>query len=101
LATRELVTFSSSVFGTTAVKKAAYKYIKAFSADITEDGSFVHCVLRFSEDLKADEIERIISDFRKEVLDQDLRESLRKETEEVRNLILAHAFSKTALVSDE
>jgi His-Xaa-Ser system protein HxsD len=101
LTTHELVTFSSAVFGTTAVKKAAYKYIKIFSADITENDSFINCALRFSEALKADEMERIVSDFRKEVLDQDLREALKKETEQVRNLILAHAFSKTALVSDE
>jgi His-Xaa-Ser system protein HxsD len=83
------------------VKKAAYKYIKTFSADITANGSLINCALRFAEALKADEIERIVADFRKEVLDQDLRESLKKETEQVRNLILAHAFSKTALVSDE
>jgi His-Xaa-Ser system protein HxsD len=101
LSTHELVTFSTAVFSTTAVKKAAYKFIKTFSADITEQDSLINCALRFSAVQKADETARIISDFRKEVLDQDLRESLKKETEQVRNLILALAFSKTAVVTDE
>jgi len=34
-------------------------------------------------------------------LDQDLRETLKVETEPVRNLILAHAFSKTGIISHE
>jgi len=41
-----------------------------------------------------------VADFRTEVLDQALRERIRKETEGVRNLILAKAFSEAPLDSD-
>jgi His-Xaa-Ser system protein HxsD len=40
----------------------------------------------------------VIQDFRKEVLDQHLRARIAKETESIRHLILAHAFSRTGLV---
>jgi len=39
----------------------------------------------------------VLADFRNEVLDQVLRERIRAETVEVRNLVLAAAFSKTGL----
>jgi His-Xaa-Ser system protein HxsD len=42
-----------------------------------------------------------VESFKKEVLDQDLRLKLKAETEPIRNLILAHAFSKTGLIADE
>ena len=48
-----------------------------------------------------DSFAKLIDDFKKEVLDQDLREKLKVETEPVRNLILAHAFSKTGIISHE
>ena len=41
--------------------------------------------------------EALIADFRNEVLDQVLRERIRAETEDVRKLVLALAFSKTGL----
>ena len=46
-------------------------------------------------------IQEYLDDFKKEVLDQDLRENIKRETEAVRNLILSHAFSKTGLIQDE
>lgn len=39
--------------------------------------------------------------FQQALLDQDLREIVSEETEGVRNLILAHAFSKTTLIKPE
>jgi len=98
---RELVSFSTAVFCTAAVKKAAYRYINEFSVEINDREHVIECTLIFPVKQNADDIERLVSEFRKEVLDQDLRESLKKETEKVRNLILAHAFSKTALIADE
>ena len=41
-----------------------------------------------------DFIEKVTDDFIKEVHDQDLREIIKNETEDIRNLILAKAFSK-------
>lgn len=93
--------FDRGVYSVAAVKKAAYRYIDSFAVDISVSSEKVECVLHF--ELSADQAAResLIRDFRKEVLDQDLRERLKVETEAVRNLILAHAFSKTGLAVDE
>jgi His-Xaa-Ser system protein HxsD len=98
---QELVAFDDVIHTIVAVKKAAYKFINLFSADISKDGSIIKCTLYFESDKSAEFIQKIVADFRKEVLDQDLRESLKLETENVRNLILAHAFSKTGLIKNE
>ncbi len=39
--------------------------------------------------------------FRNEVLDQDLRRTIARETASLRNAILAHAFSKTGIQGDD
>ncbi len=95
------VKFDSRVFSLMAVKKAAYKYIDSFSADISVKDDEVRCLLNFTSPRSDESCARLVDDFKKEVLDQDLREKLKAETEPVRNLILAHAFSKTGIVSNE
>lgn len=42
--------------------------------------------------------EQVLSDFCNELLDQDLREIVKREAGPLRNVILAHAFSRTQLV---
>jgi His-Xaa-Ser system protein HxsD len=96
-----VATFDSKVFTMMAIKKAAYKYVQAFSADITMQGEQINCQLTFSSPVSEEEGVRLVEDFKKEVLDQDLRERLKAETEAVRNVILAHVFSKTGLITDE
>jgi len=95
------VNFDSQVFSLMAIKKAAYKYIDSFSADITAENHEVRCVLSLTSPRNEENSARLVDDFKKEVLDQDLRETLKDETEAVRNLILAHAFSKTGIVNNE
>ena len=95
------VNFDSHVFSLTAVKKAAYRYIDSFSADISVKDDEIRCLLNFTSPKSDESCARLTDDFKKEVLDQDLREKLKAETEPVRNLILAHAFSKTGIISHE
>ena len=93
------MTFETPLFSGDAVKRALYKMSDRFTADIRQDGNYFICEIIFPPN-KSEETK--ISDmaiFRKEVLDEDLREKIRKETELIRNLILAHAFSRTGLVS--
>jgi His-Xaa-Ser system protein HxsD len=45
--------------------------------------------------------EAVRADFRRHVLDQVLRERIRRETEGVRNAIFALAFSNTGLVGPD
>lgn len=95
------VNFDSRVYTLLAVKKAAYKYIDSFSADISLANDEVRCLLKLTSPRSDEIVARLVDDFKKEVLDQDLREKLKVETEPVRNLILAHAFSKTGIISHE
>ena len=93
--------FDASVYSTGAIKKAAYRSINKFAINIANEGNQINCSLTFKESATESQIKSYLDEFKKEVLDQDLREIIKKETEEVRNLILAHTFSKTGLIKDE
>lgn len=93
--------FDATVYSTDAIKKAAYKSIHKFAVNIAKEGNEIKCSLSFKDSATEPQKKAYLDEFKKEVLDQDLRESIKKETEGVRNLILAHTFSKTGLVKDE
>ena len=95
------IDFDTNVICIEAVKKAAYKYLTKFSADIKLGEGSLTVRVEFDQKIAASDHLAIIQDFKKEVLDQDLREVLKKETEGYRNLVLAHAFSRTSLISNE
>ena len=95
------ITFDSQVFSLGAIKKAAYKYIDCFAADITVNDHEIRCLLHITSSKSDESCVRLVDDFKKEVLDQDLREKLKSETEPIRNLILAHTFSKTGIIGHE
>jgi His-Xaa-Ser system protein HxsD len=95
------VSFDKSAASLDSLKKAAYRSIARFSVEFLPSESAVLCVLRFNPDTSEESATLTVEDFRKEVLDQDLRASIKTETEAVRNLILAHTFSKTGLIKDE
>jgi His-Xaa-Ser system protein HxsD len=97
----QLTTFDSKVFSLTVIKEAAYRYLNVFAVDITAAGDQIQCVLNFISPVSDEKCRQMVNDFKTEVLDQDLRQKLRAETEAVRNVILAHAFSKTGLISNE
>jgi His-Xaa-Ser system protein HxsD len=78
-----------------AVQRAAYRFSDRFTVEIVRDGDALTCRL-FPRDGVRDIDERV-HDFRAEVLDQVLRSRIRAETEQVRNLILAVAFSNAGI----
>jgi|ThiBio_1000_plan_1041568.scaffolds.fasta_scaffold00984_9 His-Xaa-Ser system protein HxsD len=89
------VRLSSKVFDIDAVKRAAYSISDKASVEIDLNGEEISCTLR---PLKATLDLRILEDqFRRTVLDYDLRARISRETESVRNLVLSIAFSKTGL----
>jgi His-Xaa-Ser system protein HxsD len=94
-----ILTFDRSAYSADAIQRAAYVFGDRLSIDLQVKDTIYECVLHLETD-EADAAEAIVSEFRKEVLDHVLRERIRNETEEVRNLILAHAFSNTGLVGD-
>jgi His-Xaa-Ser system protein HxsD len=95
------VNFDARVYALSAVKKAAYRFLKSFSTDITQDGDTWVCKLTFQTTADAETLERVEQELRAEVLDHDLRASIARETEPVRNAILAMAFSRTGLQGSE
>jgi len=97
----ETIRFDARVFSLLAVKKAAYRYIDRFATEILLVHPEIICTLKCTRPLGAGHLMELVDDFRKEVLDQDLREQVKTETEPFRRLILAHAFSQTGLADHE
>lgn len=93
---------SLSTYSLNAIKKACYKFSPEFSVKLEKiDDEKIKMAFEFNpksdNEIRAD----LIRQFHNELLDQDLREIVFKETEGIRNLILAHAFSKTTLIEPE
>lgn len=97
----ETVSFSSQVYSLDEIKRASYRFVDVMSVDVTPSGDEILCTLNFLHPRNADEIQEILNDFKIEVLDQDLRKAIAEETKEIRNAILAYAFSKTGLQDGE
>lgn len=87
-------------FSLDAIKRAAYRCSNLFAFDAAVTGKLAVCTLTFDGDQSTEQLEKALMTFRREILDQDLRHLIRAETEHVRNLILAHAFSRTGLIQD-
>lgn len=92
--------FDTNVYKLDIIKKSAYRFTDIFSIDFEQDSSRIKCLLSFSDQKSKEFIDKTVSNFKNEVLDQDLREKISIETESVRNLILAHAFSRTSLIKE-
>lgn len=94
------LSFDPQVYSTPALLKACYRFSDRFVFDVKSEASKieVHVESR-RHDISPEALHLAMQDFRTEVLDQNLREKVRAETESVRNLILAHAFSRTGLVN--
>jgi His-Xaa-Ser system protein HxsD len=93
---RELL-FDAALFSGDAIQRAALNLSDRLSCDIAVEEETFRCTLHIPAEPESD-VEALLADFRNEVLDQTLRERIRGETHDVRNLILALAFSETGLV---
>lgn len=91
------LTFDGSTSSVDALQRALYRMSDRLSGDIRQgDGGKIECTLVAlgGEPIGDD----LVSEFRNEVLDEVLRARIREETQEVRNLVLAVAFSKSGLI---
>jgi His-Xaa-Ser system protein HxsD len=93
--TERSVSFDRSGHSLDAVQRAAYRLSDRMSCEISETADAIEANLHIPEEGAAPDI--LLADFRNEVLDQVLRERIRAETVDIRNLVLAVAFSKTGL----
>jgi His-Xaa-Ser system protein HxsD len=97
----EEISFDNRVFSVEAVKNAAYRMARFLDSEIKIDGDQIVCTVKLRKGNTDAPIDDLLERFRREVIDHDLRLQISTETEAVRNLILAHAFSRTDLISSE
>ena len=94
------VTFSKETSNIASLKRAAYKHTDKCAVEFLTDKNEIACVFQFKNEISEDEFSQFVVEFRSDVLDEDLRNEISIQTEPIRNLILAHAFSKTGLDGD-
>jgi His-Xaa-Ser system protein HxsD len=95
------VRFSSYTYNLETIKRAAYRFTGQLAFNFIPEKDSIACEITPLSLNEPSEIELAISEFKNEVLDQDLRRTIAEETATVRNVILAHVFSKTGLQSVE
>jgi His-Xaa-Ser system protein HxsD len=89
------ISFDASTTGLDALQRAAYAVADLMTVDIRASGTDYTCTL-FPRRAGLDE-DTLRHRIRAEVIDQALRLRIAKETEPIRNLIFALAFSETGL----
>jgi His-Xaa-Ser system protein HxsD len=92
-----VIVFPLGLYSLDTIKKAAYRFANLAAVEIFPGDAEISCRFHFSAPLPDTEVQRLLNDFRIEVLDQDLRASIASETAPMRNAILAYAFSKTGI----
>lgn len=97
--------FDSKIFSLGALQKACHRFTNSASFEVqlrTRDGGDFILVTASPLNKKSEEgLVNLGKLLRNEALDQQLREQIRAQTEGVRNLILAHVFSKTGLIAPD
>ena len=92
--------FDERLYDAQVLQKAAYRSINALTVDITPDeGQFI-CALSSNIGVDEPSFLSAIQEFKKDVLDYQLRHQLAAETQPIKNLILGLTFSKTGLISE-
>ncbi|GFE77312.1 hypothetical protein [Novosphingobium sp. TCA1] len=89
------VTLSRAALSVDAAKRAAYALMARYDVDVAVTGDDIICrLLPANSTVSMDTAER---DFRREVIDQDLRISIEERTAPYRDAILGLAFSRSGL----
>lgn len=92
------IVFQHKIYSLDTIKKAAYKFARHGSSEIVSRDDSYHLYFKMASGGSPEFADELVQLIKSEVLDQDLREIVRKETESVRILLLANAFSNTKLV---
>jgi His-Xaa-Ser system protein HxsD len=89
------VLLSRAAFSIEAVKRASYSLMAQYDVSVELSDDDIVCTLTPAN--KASSMESAERDFRREVVDHDLRISIEQRTEAYRDTILGLAFSRTGL----
>lgn len=93
------LTIDTRVYRIVAIKKAGYRVADRCTAFVgSPDDHLVPVSLQFKPNTPESTAHETARVFLQELLDQELREQIAEETNAVRTLILAHAFSKADLI---
>jgi His-Xaa-Ser system protein HxsD len=95
------VRFSSQAYSLDTIKRAAYRFTGQFAFNFHPEQDSIICEMAPLSHGNAPDMDAALQAFTNEVLDQDLRRTIADETAAMRNLILAHVFSRTGLQSSE
>ena len=90
------IEIDEQVYSIEAVQKAAYRFIDRLTILITKTNGKIVCDADPVSGTET-QFESNLSNFKRELLDQQLRKQIKEETESARNLILAYAFSRSGL----
>lgn len=99
--TKVVVRFHATLYSSEIIERAAYRFIDRFALELVPEMEFWVCTLTATRKNDSRDLAGLVDDFQKEVLDQKLRASIRAQTDTVRNLVLARAFSRSGLVEDD
>jgi His-Xaa-Ser system protein HxsD len=92
--------FDERLYDMQVLQKAAYRSMNSLTVDIAADEGRIICALSSNIDVDESSFLSAIQEFKKDVLDYQLRHQLSTETQPIKNLILGLAFSKTGLISE-
>lgn len=92
-----LLDFDEQVYSVSAIQKAAYRSLHRLNVTIDVKVGRIYCKITPNIGTSEDAFNFGLEEFKKDILDYQLREKLSQETEQIRNLILSLAFSKTGL----
>lgn len=99
---RILLTLDPAIYGLSAIQKAGYRLAKRCALLMgAADACEIHLSLLLPAQVDEQVARGVLLEFLRELGDQQLREQVREETKGIRELVLAHAFSNTDLVSRE
>jgi His-Xaa-Ser system protein HxsD len=92
------LSFDSNVFYLDTIKRALYRFADRCSFDVQLADKQTKVTMHVPANISELAIDDLCSRIRNEVLDQDLRDTISRETANIRTLILANAFSNTGLI---
>lgn len=97
----KVLSFDRDIYSLDVIKKSAYRFSSISSVTFKKSDTGYDCIFELPDKFTDAQVDTFVSEFKKNLLDQDLREIIRDETETTRNLILAHAFSNAGADEDE
>jgi His-Xaa-Ser system protein HxsD len=95
-----IVRFSHDVVSVESLLKACYWFSRDFACEVTEDDAG-HSIVSLRPKVPGVSLEGVHDDFMNQALDFALRERVNANTADIRDLLLAKAFSESGVLEDQ